>query len=96
MVDRSDTDYAVVIVEWHDAHSASGWLGGRAATLANHDPSVCFSVGWLIKQDKVGISLVCSVADDDDMGEHTFIDAGMVRKITVLRKARKGATRNST
>jgi len=85
----------IVLVEWLDAHgppdngaSRGAWIDPLEAAK-HHEPSRCFSVGWILKSDSTGISLFASVADDADVGEVSFIYRGMIKKVTVLKKARK-------
>jgi hypothetical protein len=78
----------LVLVEWHDAHSDSSWEH-PAEVLEAHKPAIAFSVGWVLKQDKVGISLFASVIDGELIGEKIFIPAPFIKKVTVLKKARQ-------
>ena len=78
----------LVLVEWHDAHSDSAW-GDPKDAISEHKPAVAFSCGWLLKRDKVGVSLFSSIVDAALIGERIFIPDKMVQKITVLKKAQK-------
>lgn len=82
---RSD----LVLVEWHDAHSSSHWRGPDEALEQDHRPAICFTAGWVLKRDKVGITIFSSVADGEEIGDVIFILDGMVKKVTVLKKAHR-------
>ena len=78
----------LVLVTWYDAHSETGWFEPQEA-LDKHNPMTCWNVGWVVKKDKDGITLSPSVASDGGLGDVMFIPRGMIRQVTVIRKARK-------
>ena len=39
----------LVYVRWHDAEVISGWTNEDDATLADHDSTICETVGYLVK-----------------------------------------------
>lgn len=45
----------LIEVTWLDHHANGSWQGDP-----DHKPAVCFSVGWLWKEDKTGLTLRCS------------------------------------
>ena len=81
---------SLVLVEWVDAHSRAEWLE-PADALKEHKPITCFNVGWILKRDREGMTIYSSLNNNNDVSELTFIPGGMIKKITVLKKARKAA-----
>lgn len=76
----------VAIVEWIDAH-ASNDFQGDIEVLDLHKPRRVTSVGFVYKNDAIGVTLV---RDEDDLREfdgRIFIPAGMIKKVKVIRGA---------
>lgn len=82
---KKNTGPSLVIVEWGDAWNASRWTSLEQAEV-DHKPYVVKTVGWLLKSDKKGVSLVDSYVEEDMTpgGQH-FIPRGMIRKITKVK-----------
>ncbi len=45
----------LLYVEWEDAHANGGWQD-----KIDHNPAVCWSIGYLYQEDKKGITLIGS------------------------------------
>lgn len=78
-----ETKLPLVVVEWNDA-----WIKEAGVTLedvgATHVPTVVTTIGWMMKDDEVGISLANEFYDDTYRGR-TFIPRGMVKTVTPYR-----------
>lgn len=77
----------LVVVEWDDA-----WQSETPATLAHfvHKPERITTIGWLMKEDDVGVQLANEFYDDTYRGR-TFIPRAMIVGVTRygLSKSRK-------
>lgn len=74
----------LVIVEWGDAWSSAGWADGPS----EHKAVTVFTVGFLEKNDKVGVTVVGRIADYNNewgAGLRSFIPAGMIKKIKKIK-----------
>ena len=84
----------LVIVEWLDA-----WTNELGVTIedvgASHKPMRVQTIGWLLKDDEIGVQLANEFYDDSYRGR-TFIPRAMVRSVThhVLAKPRRARVRN--
>ena len=72
----------LVIVQWADA-----WTNEMSVTLedakASHKPMAVETIGWLLVDDEVGVSLANEHFDDGSYRGRTFILRSMVRSVTV-------------
>ena len=90
------TKLPLVIVEWDDA-----WTDEQTVTLedvrASHKPMVVTTIGWLLLEDEVGVSLANEFYGGTYRGR-TFILRSMVKSVTpyVLTKPRKKKERHGT
>jgi hypothetical protein len=82
------TALPLVVVEWMDAWTL------ETPTTANgpfaHEPEKVTTIGWLLKDDEIGVQLANEFYDDSYRGR-TFIPRAMVRSVThhVLAKPRR-------
>src|SRR5947207_2861974 len=71
----------LVVVEWDDA-----WTNEMGVTLedarASHKPMPVRTIGWLLIDDEVGVSLANEYFDDGSFRGRTFILRCMVRSVT--------------
>jgi hypothetical protein len=74
----------LVIVEWADAWNAARWTSDESAN-ALHEPYMVYTVGWLFRSDKIGVSVMDSYSENDDPGGQHFIPRGMIRKIRKVK-----------
>lgn len=80
----------LVIVEWLDA-----WTNELGVTVedvgASHRPVKVQTIGWLLKDDEVGVSLANEHFDDGSYRGRTFILRSMIASVTPfsLTKPRK-------
>jgi hypothetical protein len=92
----------LVIVEWLDA-----WTNELGVTVedvgASHKPMRVQTIGWLLKDDEVGVSLASEHFDDGSYRDRTFIFRPMVVRVilfaptprhtrTATRRTRRGRT----
>lgn len=79
-----NTKTSLIIVDWDDAWATSGWARLDAAAQ-DHRPLPVKSVGFLIKQDKTGVSIAGGFdVNGNPAGQH-FIPKGMITKITKVK-----------
>lgn len=80
----------IVEVKWEDATSSSAYQDKDQLLEGDLQLCIQFTVGFLIKKDKNVIILSqTSVPIFNEVAKLFQIPIGMVRKITVLRKAKK-------
>jgi len=90
------TKLPLVVVEWKDA-----WIDGSdpvnlADVKASHKPKIIVTLGYLLLQDEVGVSLANEYYQDEDVYRgRTFIYAPMLVSVKEhsLVKARKKVAR---
>jgi len=80
------------LIEWHDAHGDATqqvWELERA----EHGPLVIKTLGWVTRDDKVGVTAFTERIDNQDgtfaWRGRGFIPRGMVVKVTPLGSTRK-------
>lgn len=80
----------LAIVEWDDHKGDDGEPVTAETVDLQHKPQVITTIGWVLKEDSSGITLVNEYYDNVYRGK-TFIDKRMLRKITpyTLSKPRK-------
>lgn len=73
-----------MILDWDDAWGTSGWVSLKGAVEV-HRPLPVRSVGFVVKSDKIGVSL-CQGFDGNGnpAGQH-FVPKGMIKKITKVK-----------
>lgn len=89
------TKLPLVVVEWADA-----WIDGSdpvnlADVKASHKPKIIVTLGYMLLQDEVGISLANEYYQDEDVYRgRTFIPAQMLRSVKEhkLTKTRRKKT----
>lgn len=70
--------YPIVMVTWDDANVAD--------SSVDHVPKRMYTVGFLMRRDKVGVSIAAETSDEkNDVRSVTFIPAAMVVKVRRLR-----------
>lgn len=77
----------IVAVIWEDARSSS--TDTYSASDLPHEPILICTVGWEIRSDERGISIVNEYCGDQDYRGHTFVPRALVKHVTVLKKAKK-------
>lgn len=89
----------IVIVVWDDAHGSAH----REVTEDDmpHRPLVMQTIGWLLRQDELGISIAneyCSDAESACYRGHTFVPIGLIRSVTpfTLSTPRKPRAKTSS
>jgi len=79
--------YPLVYVTWEDNAASGIW---EDEDEIDHTPSVCVSVGWLVREDIKGVTLMSSIAEDTgQMGNKQYILKRNILRHKVLRKAKK-------
>lgn len=71
----------LVIVTWLDAvQHADGEVAPR------HKPHTMRTCGWLLRRDRMGVSLACEMCPTDDTWRNeNFIPAGMVKGVELIK-----------
>jgi hypothetical protein len=74
-----------VHIEWNDHHMEGNWY---ADVDAFHGPAKVQTVGWIIREDSMGLTIAQSVSTDDEPGEPgnlLYIVKSCIIKRTVLK-----------
>jgi hypothetical protein len=76
----------LVLVLWHDAVTANGW------TTLDTDlgPEICWSAGWIVRDDAECLVLAATVGDleneeEDGVNSLIAIPRGMVKKVWTVK-----------
>ena len=79
-----------VLVTWNDAHGDPMQQVWTAADLTEHKPVVVQTIGYLYKQDEIGVTLFQELIEDETVSFRgkTFIPTGMIVKIETLNISR--------
>ena len=83
--------FQIVAVVWHDASRlAVGWAD-FPDEVSEPDPTLCVTVGFLVRENKKGITLVPNVADIKHVdNQHVYggmmIPRSAIHSMKVLRK----------
>lgn len=80
------------IVVWDDAHGSA--TKDVTEKELPHAPVVMKTLGWLLRQDDIGISIANEVFYEDGVAYfrgHTFIPAKMIRSATVFNIPKRKA-----
>lgn len=59
--------YPLVYVEWEDHAGTDGWMPIDDVIRANGDSCLCYSVGWLIAENKERITIAASIGTSTDV-----------------------------
>lgn len=88
----------LVVVTWHDAWADTDGFASMHGIQQTHQPMPIQTIGWLLQDDDVGVSLANEQSQDRDDGQEvfrgrTFIPRAMVQtvqpfKMTKPRKAK--------
>lgn len=68
--------HKVVLIEWIDAVTEQGWQ--KPADLM--DAPTCLTIGFLVKETKLSISVAATISDDEVNAVQTIPRAMVVRK----------------
>jgi hypothetical protein len=81
----------LVIVRWKDAHGSA--TASYSEHAFPHEPKVMNTVGWLLRDDEIGVSVVAEYCEDRDdetpFRGLTFVPRGMVVEVGYVVKPRK-------
>lgn len=82
---------AMVVVRWKDAQSSTTKVYKEEDDANYHVPIVMETVGWLLKDDERGISVMNEAFQEDGVNYrgHTFILRSLIMDIITIRKERK-------
>lgn len=70
----------LLYVEWADHHANGSWQ-----TEVDHTPIICCSVGWLVKEDRHGVSIVGS-RGTEDKSQATIGNSQYIIKSCILKR----------
>lgn len=84
----------LVLIEWSDAWADTDNFSSAHGIIQSHAPMIVQTLGWVIQDDEVGISVVNELSTEDGKSifrGRTFIPRAMVQKVTefTLSKPRK-------
>lgn len=86
----------LVIVQWDDAWQDQENFATAHGIIATHAPLPVETIGWLIQDDDVGISIANEQSTDDGQPVfrgRTFVPRAMVRSVTPYNLAKPRAKR---
>ena len=70
---------------WRDAHGGDKGWRSRKKTIKAHKPATMRTVGYLLKDDEIGVTLVFSRSQGGKtVGEYLFVAAPMVVSVKEL------------
>jgi hypothetical protein len=73
----------LVLIEWLDAVSWSGWQHGFEPE--GYEPATCYTTGWLLHRGEHQVTLAQSLGADGEPGNIWTLPAGMVVSTRLLR-----------
>jgi hypothetical protein len=76
----------LVMLTWRDANATAAEVYRRDV---HHAPTIVQTVGWMLDRDDAGVSIACEAIPDAEGAQYrgvTFVPAGMVVRVTRLRK----------
>jgi hypothetical protein len=73
--------YKLIYVEWEDHHSFAGWSN---ETNVKTEPLICSSIGWLVDENKMGITLAGSYSVEE-YGSTTYLLKKCIVKRVVIK-----------
>ncbi len=86
--DPKPKELRLVMVRWGDAWSLGSWQD-ISYPKDTTKPALIHSVGWLVNENKEGVFLSARIdADNDNIGNCSFIPRGMIKDVTQLRQGR--------
>jgi len=81
-------EFPLVLIRWQDITSShTGWIEQEEIDALK--TATCYSVGWIIKEDKKNVYLISALVEHEDIWSKSFdtvIPKGVIDKTTVLRK----------
>lgn len=91
-MDTFEKKHPMVRVEWEDSANVSRWHG--LAEFQKEVPLLCVSVGYVIRDDEVALSVASSYDgqpnDAGNVNDATIIPRSAVRKVERLRVSKRG------
>lgn len=78
----------LAVVVWDDAWSAGIEVLNQKDVEEKHRPSVMQTLGWILKEDDLGISIAnerCLDKGDECYRGHTFIVRSLVKSVTPFK-----------
>jgi hypothetical protein len=80
-------DLPLVLVTWNDANVGGDDVVTEDNVKNFHKPTIIHTLGWLVRSDDVGLTVVNEYYDDAFRGR-TFVPAGMVIDVQVYKLAK--------
>lgn len=81
--------FPLVLIEWLDHVSETTWVSPHELSNA---PERCLTVGWLIKEDERGLTLVSCIdpaaPETGQMGGTQYVIKSCITSVKTLRKAK--------
>lgn len=82
-------EFPLVIVTWNDAWGNAHEDVNPQDVAEGHKPTVMQTVGWLLREDDLGVSLFVERAVEGSYRGRTFIPKAMIKEIKPVIKPRK-------
>jgi hypothetical protein len=87
------TKLPLVMVVWDDANTGEDSID-KDTVAGYHRPTVVHTLGWVMRDDDIGITLVNEFYEESYRGR-TFIPRGMIKSVTPYNLSRPRAKRLS-
>lgn len=81
----------LVKLTWRDAHADSSEVLSRDDVATRHRPALFETVGWLLMDDELGVSVAnerCVDAGDEVYRGRTFVPRSLIKSIEPIKKKR--------
>jgi hypothetical protein len=81
----------LVAVAWDDAQSSSGDFVDPTSLDVVHCPKLVLTIGWLLRDDTIGVSVCNEFVEGIGYRGHTFVPRSLIQSVKTLKKPRKDA-----
>lgn len=81
----------IVIVRWNDAQSSATHVFKEGEDMNYHKPMVMETLGWLLKDDEQGVSVMNEAFSEEGLNYHghTFVPRSLILSTEVVKAQRK-------
>jgi len=73
----------ITVIEWRDSCSLRGGVWNDQNDLAQCSPSQCRSVGWVVSENKMSITLAAHASETQASGDMCIPKTAVVRRWTL-------------
>lgn len=79
----------IVEVLWRDAFNNPKWLKLEDQHTLHEEGYYVHTIGYLVRSDKIGISVAASLGEGEEVGGFWNIPKGMIESVVVVRKSER-------